>query len=668
MISRGLMAVVLMLAAAGPVAADRASEFGTELGRARVAATARATSVWDFAAEKRLVVTLDSVADLFHELAAQGHGLGTEAEGLLAAMESSRERYTAVIEAMQAEVIRIDGDLEAAQDSAAWREREELAMRLLYRINWVRYEIATRYETETSVRLRLLERAAAGFADMMGSGDRELEAESLFGHGLAAKSMRHYDDALRDFDAALTLEPPNTLQARIEIAHTEGLVGAGRIAEALAASARILASPKSIGESREQALFLRGKVILLVLERGDLAATKRHRLRLEAAATLEELYTKDPYWKAKVVQMVDAGVEEPLEWAAAAPSPFVKWLIADSLRRRARCQEAYPLYNALIEEGDFETESLFGTAYCQYHATRYQESMATLSAYLAKASPDEANYGEAAYLRFKAAEASKDPAYLDAARVFVAAAPGHRLAYEAWFRLAQAYRDSGQWDACAEAFGSIRGERAFRLRAMFMAAQCRVEKVLSERKRGATEPADVLAAVAACDGFLAESRTLAADRPDHSRSLMAPLEARAELMAAALTADTGVGSHVERLGRLAGFESRYPAQTDLFIELLSLRVASYAATGNLDRTGSELDRLLAIEGSARAAAEPLRKLAVAFMKEAGRRDAGEARKLREAALGIYEHLLASGQGSGDEGGLSEGLRKVTDNLRRQLGS
>lgn len=660
------LAVAACLLAATATTATGPAELGLAIDAVRTAAAVRADSAWEFEAEKKLVAMLNRAADRFHRLAGQGAALAAEAETLLAVMESTRERYTTVIEDIQAEVIRIDGDLEAAQDSSDWRQREELAMRLLYRINWVRYEVATRYESDTGKRVRLLERARAGFADMLGSGDRELEAESLFGHGLVAKATRNYKDALRDLDAARALEPGPGLLARIKISRTESLVGAGRIKEALSTSARILNSPASIGESHEQALFLRAKVLLMVLESGDLAAGERHRLRVEAAGRLEELYAKNTYWRSKVVQMVDAGVEEPLEWAATAPSPFVKWLIADSLRRRARCEEARPIYNALIEEGQFESESLFGTAYCHYHAARYAEAMAELDLYLKKASPDGANFGQAAYLRFKAAEASDDPGYIEAAEAFVSAAPDHRLAYEAWFRLGQARRDRSMWDGCAQAFDSVRGERGFRLKAMFMAAQCRVEKVLVAKKRRAVNTGDLLAAISSCDHFVRQSRELATDRPEGARSLMAPLEARAELMAAALTGQPGAGSHGERLKRLAGFEDRYPAETELLAEVRSLRVSSYAATGDLDSSGHELERLLGMDTAAGRSVEPLRKLAVAFVKDAGSHEPGDARKLRMAALDIYEHLLARSEASGLAPERAAGLRKITDDLRAEL--
>ena len=59
------------------------------------------------------------------------------------------------------------GDLEAVQDCAAWRQREVLAMRVLYRLNWIRYEHAMRYESSTAVRKRLLDHCQIEFVDLL---------------------------------------------------------------------------------------------------------------------------------------------------------------------------------------------------------------------------------------------------------------------------------------------------------------------------------------------------------------------------------------------------------------------------------------------------------------------------------------------------------------------
>ena len=138
------LAVAACLLAATATTATGPAELGLAIDAVRTAAAVRADAAWEFEAEKKLVAMLNRAADRFHRLAGQGAALAAEAETLLAVMESTRERYTTVIEDIQAEVIRIDGDLEAAQDSSDWRQREELAMRLLYRSNWVRYEVATR--------------------------------------------------------------------------------------------------------------------------------------------------------------------------------------------------------------------------------------------------------------------------------------------------------------------------------------------------------------------------------------------------------------------------------------------------------------------------------------------------------------------------------------------
>jgi hypothetical protein len=133
-----------------------------------------ADGAWNFQAERKLVGRLDAAADNFHDQAAAGTKLTTASQSLIALMESVHKRYTSVLDAIQAEIIRIDGDLEAAQDSERWQQHELLSMRVLYRLNWIRYETAMRFETNTGKRKKLLERAARGFEEFMGTDNASL--------------------------------------------------------------------------------------------------------------------------------------------------------------------------------------------------------------------------------------------------------------------------------------------------------------------------------------------------------------------------------------------------------------------------------------------------------------------------------------------------------------
>lgn len=630
---------------------------------------------WNFSAERALGGRLNSLADEFHGLAEQGTPMATEARALLALMESVRKRYTRVLEEMQAEVIRLDGDLEAVQDSKAWRDRETLAMPILYRLNWVRYEIAVRYETDTAKRSRLLVRARNGFAEMLGSSDRDLSAEALFGHGLCLKTMRQYDDAIGDFKAALEWQPGTQISWSIRTAMADALISAGRMDEALVETKRLTqdtpGQAQAGGEAGAQALFLRSKALLLAVAEhtGSYDDAARGALRNEAVQSLERLYQSGPYWRTKVAELVDAGVSDPLEWTAASQNEFVTWLIADSLRRRGQCDEAVRLYAALLERKTFDAEALYGLGYCSFHEGRYEDAVQRFSAYL-----DLDNGGglesEAAYLRFKAAESiylrgDNEGHYITFLEDFLARAPAHRFAFEAWFRLGQWHRDNSRFEDCADAFGKVGGDGGFRLKAMFLRAQCLVEAVAASTTASDVGNAPMVGrALAALSDFSNEAEHLAATRPKGERALLRPLEAKAALMSAAMVGRSGVGTLQARLDLLDGFEERFAGETTLFTEVMSLRVSAYASLGDLKSAGTELRRLLARADDETYQSGALKKLGMIFLKESSRlAETGDARgaaESRQVALEVYQKLLAAQRSLNSD---TAGLEKLVEKLK-----
>lgn len=652
-----------------------------------VAATSRslAGKKWDNKAEAQLVDRIDRLADWFHDLAADGAVMPDTAAALVDLLASVRKRYTDVLEKMQAEVIRVDGDLEAVQDSASWQQREVLAMRVLYRLNWVRYERAMRYESSTAVRKQLLQQAAAGFAEFLGSGDAALTAEALLGRGLTSKALKRYPPAIEDFNAALEQRPDAEMAARIRIAMVEAELAAGRTSAALDTSRRLVAAAarnEPAALVRPQALFLRSKTLLLAVPSapdGDTAA-----MRKEAAAALEELYDLGGYWRTKVVQLVDAGIDDPDAWADLSTSPFVTWLAADSLRRRDGCDRAVVHYDRLLEADQFKEESLFGRGFCRFQDGRYDEALVDLGAYLDVAAKDSGTRDRAAYLRFKAAEslylrasdADRETAglrYFEMMSAFVTIAPEHEQAFEAWFRLGEWHREREEFEACADAFGNVGGNRAFEIKAGFLSAQCRVEEVLAAPDDQPAPPDLVRAAVAALDGFRAEAAELRAGDGLEQERALAPLEAKATLMGAAIVTRSGVGTMEDRLERLDGFEQRFPAATDLLPEVRSLRIVAYRTVGDMDGAGTELEALLAQDSSGAYRGDPLRKLGIVFLEEASRRqEAGDlegAARSRRVALRIYETLLADARAGGPAPpeGLA-GLEQLVTDLQTQTGS
>jgi len=653
---------------------------------AQARARALQSKGWNAGAETALVDRIDELADGFHELAAEGTRMPGTARALLDLLEKTRARYTAVLEKMQADVIREDGDLEAVQDSSAWQQRELLAMRLLYRLDWVRYETAMRYETDVATRKRLLEEARTGFSDFLGSGDTELTIESLLGKGLTSKALKQYDVAIGDLNAALELGPASSVATQIRIALAEAYLASNRLADALGITETLMRGKVGNGpadrETHRQILFLRAKAILVALgsKPGSYSADASRKMRTEAARSLEELYSGGPYWKAKVVQLVDAGMGNPADWSSVPSNDFVTWLIADSLRRQGEYEQAASLYERLLDSDKLRAEALFGLGFCCFHTARYDCAFDNFTTYLSSAAAAEANYPQAAYLRFKSAESAflqaegvdKQAAgarYLEALNDFLAKAPDHPYAFEAWFRLGDWQRDHQQYAACGASYAHVQGDPAFELKASYLSAQCYVEEVLAQPESEPVPVEQVRQAVAALDGFSAFAERFKTEHGESQSDLIAPLEAKAVVMGAAIIPRANAGTMDDRLRRLSGFEARFPNERALLPEVLSLRIVAYRTLGRLDEAGSSLETLLSLNDPGAYRVESLKKLGIVFLKEAAKReeegDAAGAIRSKQVALRVYETLLQDAQSAPKATEPLAGIEKLVADLRAQ---
>ena len=667
------VAAITVLAVATGAVASSPNELLRGVRAARDTSRALADAGWDSAKEGALVDRIDDLCDVYHELAADNASLRQTSGELLTLITDTRARYTRVLEAMQAEVIRVDGDLEAAQDSAAWREREVLAMRLQYRANWVRFETAMRYEQNDARRKSLLRQARDGFGEFLGSGDAALDAESLYGRGLASKTLREYKSAAADLAQVVQITKDPAMAQRTRIALAETRLAGGDIDGALRETQKLVSAGGS-GEARRQALFLRTKALLLSVSRYKLNADTARARRREAAKALETLYKSGSYWKTKAVQLIDAGITDPEAWASDGGSPFVTWLVAESLRRRGQCAPARNLYATLERVGAFVVESAYGDGFCLFHDGEHEAALDSLERYLAATEAGGHTYRpQAAYLTFKSGEALSLAGKLEGERFkalaerFLELAPDHDNRFEAWYRLGEIYERDQDYERCADAFGRVDGDPSFTLKAHYLAADCGTRTVLNAPVDVEIPDEQVRAALAAVDTFLEKvTAHRSVTEGDASDGLIAPLESKAVVMGAALAGRLGDDGMRERIARLSGFEERFPSEQQLVSEVRSLRVVAYRRLGNLAAAGDEITALLD-DPQANLGEVRLGKLGLAFLKEgAALSDIGDepgAQRARKVALVIYERMLDDAMAAGRT---DPGLADLVADLRTEL--
>jgi hypothetical protein len=456
----------------------------------------------------------------------------------------------------------------------------------------------------------------------------------------------------------------------------------GKIDSALSQTASLLAGAGG-KEDRLRAVFLRTKALLLAQgkysERYD--DKRRGAMRLEAARMLERLHASPGYWRSKAGQLVDAGVEDPLEWTAVGTGGFVTLLIADSLRRRGDCLRAHPLYDALIERSEHLAEARLGRGFCLFHSGRWEACIGELGRALEGAGPVALE--QAAYFRFKAAEslylATDDDGRADAARrysglarEFVETAPRHANAWEAWFRLGEWHRDRREYLDCADAFARVRGDAAFLLKSRFQSSQCSFQSITDRDPGDDPGNEELENALLSLDDFLSHAadfrRMTLAGRG--TAGLLNPLEARATVMAGALAGRLEAAGEVPRpaaVDRLDNFSRRYPEQSDLLPEVLLLRAYSYRRLRDPEQAAGAVRELATLDGG--KSNEHLRKLGVLFLKDAAGiaqdGDSALAIRYRKIALSAWEGLLAH---TADDDPRAADIKRLVSDLRAETGS
>jgi TolA-binding protein len=407
---------------------------------------------------------------------------------LSAPLEDIYRTHLSRLDAWSKAVMDEDGDLEALYETPHWREAQLLASQSLYFLNWLHYVGAFLHGGKE--KQRLLEEAAKGFSEFaVGEQPTSLRRESLFGRGLCEKELKQYEWAIRDFRLLLQekgLAPAMERKARLGL--LESYVLAEKMTEALTESARFLASAGGGGapsaDEEARARYLRARALFALAKKAK--GRKRAQYRQEALALVGELRRRGGLWKKQADALAKGIVREPEEWLAEEePSPLVEWEQAKELVRQGKYRQAVPLLRKVLSSDDPAASEHKRLAHYflgvgLFQQKKYRESASHLVAFLRAPGKPKKFGPEAAYLRFKAGEAlyarspSKDNTnlYLDAIRDYLRRYPKHRFAFEAQYRLAEYYHAEEDFLRAAEAYGRVRRDPEFRLRADFGALQC----------------------------------------------------------------------------------------------------------------------------------------------------------------------------------------------------
>lgn len=667
-ISGRRLTCVLVVLLAGAVAAASTS---ARIGELRARLSQLDAGGWNPAAEQAFARDLDALVAQMRG----GGNPGAAAAEMRRLVADAHRRHGEWLERAEREFLADDDGADPFESEEAI-ERRQMAMQTLYLRNWVDLESATAWQPSSPDRAQWLRRAVDGFGRIAAVDDRTIAAESHYGRALAYRALGQFEPAAADFARAIELSPEQ-FAARAGTALVEMQLERDRIAEALAASQKLLADHRSA-----EAEFLRAKSLLLALAAPGGKGAVRAAQRSEVADLIARLERRGGQWPELARRLVAAGIARPEEWLDAEAGPTIRWTVAESLRAQGRCGDALPLYKALFGAGKSpRAELAVAYAECRFRAGDHAGVLQTLQTVDARS--DVA--GNAAYLRFKAAEAlhhaAPTPAsgaqLLELAGAFADAHPRHQRAYEAQFRLGELLRERGERLAAAAMFDAVSGDAGLRLQALFQSAQCYVEEwEMRERSAGVDAARDLgAAAIERLDRFRSEATAMTSARSARpaDAAVLAPMQARAEVLAALVRARLGGEEYSdEAIVILDGFDERYAGEAELRPQAAAVRGVALLGLGRYAEARAAIEAFVAVQRGSERDYELMRGLGVRALALAGEQsaagDVAAAADLRAAALAIYSALLAAAERGALAAESPHGLRQLVDDLRRQTES
>jgi len=628
----------------------------------------RSAGQFNAAAQQRAVEQLGQLVMRFIDVSDKTANVGGprgENDALIGTFQALHEPLSQIyainsgnLERMSRKIMDEDGDLEALYETQAFKESQVVASQALYFLNWLNY-YGGRLMAEGPKRKELLDKAQRGFSEFaVGDRRNDLLVESLLGRGLCHLELGNTEFAIHDLKAVANdaaASPERKSKARL--AMLDAYVRNGNTAEALRLSDELL-SGGARGEENV-VRFLRIRVLLNAAKKSSGADAERY--RQQALSMMEQLRRSGPGWEEKVAALAASSIDNPEKWAANANSPFAKWELAKLLVQKGDYKGATPLLEGLVASNDEAMRRNLGEAHyflglAKFKDGEYPQAAVELEAALKEEKP---SYGaDAAYMYFKATEAvaAKEPdadhgaRYEQAIRTYLSRYPDHRSAFEAQFRLGELLQAQRKFAEALEAYGAVKGDPAFELRAQFATLQCRFELLQVTDGRDATQRSQEVERIGS--GLQAFTQRAADYQKSRGREDGVPLDqmrAKAAIMKAVyLNLQQGQNDQA-MLDALAGFEKSYPQQTDLVPQVSRLRLIAYQRLGRFSDAQAEVKAhgpaLLASYGT-----KGIEDMAVGFVREGARRRAQEGdaanQAAQQAALELYELLVTDGEGGG----------------------
>jgi TolA-binding protein len=546
---------------------------------------------------------------------------------------------------------------------------EQLALRALYPLSWLRFEGASIYAGQPATARRLLNQAIDGFTDSsLLILSPELVRENLLGRAFAERELGKYDrseyaKAIADFKKIMQQAPGSKQYQAAEQGLATTYAAMGRTGKAQSLTARLAQSaPTAAQKNGMEMLHLRD---LFHAEAAASDAAKRADLHREIVDYARARENDKDGWAIAVASAAQYA-SDPVAEFGAPNDPFENWYLANILYYKHQNLEAAKYYWAAAKSGKYP--KAYRYAADLYYTQGRLDLVGKIADEIAQ-QPGNADAPWAAYMRFKLpriawersgmTNTSLENAWLSGAEDYLKNFPHGSYAFEARFRLAERLQRHKDFVGAAKEYEQVTGNPDYEFTARFNAADDYYQALggkLLEKPKGSDDrltngkDGEVrAAAIKALRDALALEPLAERDAGPSQRKALHDSRGRALYMLATLLEREPNPDDREIASILDGFETQYPAMKEHFNQTTEWRLAALDRLGDYTALDREV-RALVARASVANDIDYMKEIGLDFWKSSSSRlAAGDHAgyvanaRLTAATYEFFESLVSAGK-------------------------
>ena len=544
---------------------------------------------------------------------------------------------------------------------------EQLALRALYPLSWLKFEGAALYKSQPYEARRLLNQAIDGFTDStLVILEPELVRENMLGRAFAERELGKFDHgeyarAIADFKRIMK-DGPSTRQYR---AAEQGLAttyaAMGRMNEAQGLTARLAEDTNGPNQRGLEMLHLRELFRAEAVESDPAKGEQLHRQILDFIRVRQNDKSS---WAVAVAAAAQFAPDPVAEFGGTDDS-FQNWFLANVLYYKHQPLEAAKYYWAAGQSGKYPKAYKYAADlyYVQGRLDMVEKVVDEIAGH-----PDSPDAQWAAYMRFKIPRiewerggrrsAALETRWADEARDYLKQYPHGQYAFEPRFRLAEMLQRENQYLMAASQYEQVAGNADYEFTARFNAAECYYHALgpqgVHNKPGGPLATAQLAATRMAAMRALRQAINLEPSAERYTsvsqRRALHESRGRAILMLATLLESEPAVDYRQVAGLLIGYEAQYPSVSQHFNEIFEWRLEALRQTSQYAELERELTNLVAHDSGTSAQNDYIKGIGLDFWRahEAKQRagayaDSIEDAKLTAITYEYFERMVREGK-------------------------